>query len=794
MKRNKSMKIGDFFFAKKKSEDNENSSLELLNAASSSSTSLSDFSLASTSLQSPEATSFSLTLPPSDLENDISVFVVKELNILQKLDAFQKVFRPNEDFVFPKSTDLRNLRFQYSWLHKFKWLSYSKIKDGAFCKFCVLFGPRSAGKGNQELKQIVTEPFRNWKKSLDSFRSHENLEYHKKSLLDYESASLISEHKQSTIDIQLNKQKKAEIETNRRYLKPIIETILVCGRQGLALRGHRDDGRIDLETEPEDNDGNFRSLLRFKARDDEELCRLFKVQSARNTYTSKTTQNMLIEVCNSLILGKLISEIKESKFFSILVDDTTDVSTQEKMSFCVRIFNTKVMCIKELFLQFYTVHDLTGKGLASQILKVVEELGLDPKNIRGQGYDGAASMSGEFNGVKAHILQKYPLAKYVHCAAHVLNLAISECCNIKQIKHCMGIIQKVCSFFNSPKRNAFLQEKISSDPNKNQNPSHQKLKQLCATRWTERHDSVHIFLELFDFILIALQEISSSWNSSETSSMAFCLWKSMKNIEFVIALLTINTIFSFSSKLCKYLQSSTIDLCEAVSYAKIVVEKVEEIRLNADQEFTSLYKKAEQIAEKYDMEIKLPRHAKQISDNPEIYYRTNIFVNFLDHFILQMNERFLKHEELLSNFQFLLSPSPLNDDNKIHLINILKTYETDLQCTIEELSTEYEIWQKKVTMLNRPLKNAEDALKNCNPIICEHIFTILRIFATLPVSTCENERSFSMLKRVKTYLRNTTSENRLNGLALLNVCRDLTPSVDDILLDLSKNKDMRLTI
>jgi hypothetical protein len=209
MKRNKSMKIGDFFFAKKKSEDNENSSLELLNAASSSSTSLSDFSLASTSLQSPEATSFSLTLPPSDLENDISVFVVKELNILQKLDAFQKVFRPNEDFVFPKSTDHRNLRFQYSWLHKFKWLSYSKIKDGAFCKFCVLFGPRSAGKGNQELKQIVTEPFRNWKKSLDSFRSHENLEYHKKSLLDYESASLISEHKQSTIDIQLNKQKKS---------------------------------------------------------------------------------------------------------------------------------------------------------------------------------------------------------------------------------------------------------------------------------------------------------------------------------------------------------------------------------------------------------------------------------------------------------------------------------------------------------------------------------------------------------------------------------------------------------
>jgi len=53
-------------------------------------------------------------------------------------------------------------------------------------------------------------------------------------------------------------------------------------------------------------------------------------------------------------------------------------------------------------------------------------------------------------------------------------------------------------------------------------------------------------------------------------------------------------------------------------------------------------------------------------------------------------------------------------------------------------------------MLKRPLKNAEDALNNYNPVICEHIFIILRIFATLPVSTCENERSFSMLRRLKT--------------------------------------------
>lgn len=63
------------------------------------------------------------------------------------------------------------------------------------------------------------------------------------------------------------------------------------------------------------------------------------------------------------------------------------------------------MHIEELFLQFYTIHDLTEGGLANSILKTMTELDFDPMKIRGQGYDGA-SMSGNFNGVKTHILNK----------------------------------------------------------------------------------------------------------------------------------------------------------------------------------------------------------------------------------------------------------------------------------------------------------------------------------------------------------------------------------------------------
>ena len=59
------------------------------------------------------------------------------------------------------------------------------------------------------------------------------------------------------------------------------------------------------------------------------------------------------------------------------------------------------------------------------------------KLCRGQGYDGAANMSGHLSGAQAFISNKYPLAKYVHCVAHSLNLVLTDSSKIPDIKHCI---------------------------------------------------------------------------------------------------------------------------------------------------------------------------------------------------------------------------------------------------------------------------------------------------------------------------------------------------------------------
>ena len=54
--------------------------------------------------------------------------------------------------------------------------------------------------------------------------------------------------------------------SNRHGLASIVDTVKLCGRQNIALRGHRDSGVLEnpSQFETATNEGNFRALLRFR--------------------------------------------------------------------------------------------------------------------------------------------------------------------------------------------------------------------------------------------------------------------------------------------------------------------------------------------------------------------------------------------------------------------------------------------------------------------------------------------------------------------------------------------------
>ena len=47
-------------------------------------------------------------------------------------------------------------------------------------------------------------------------------------------------------------------------------------------------------------------------------------------------------------------------------------------------------------------------------------------------------------------------------------------------------------------------------------------------------------------------------------------------------------------------------------------------------------------------------------------------------------------------------------------------------------------------------------------------------FNLIPTSSCSAERSFSALRRIKTYLRNTIGDERLSAVAILSIERETT--------------------
>lgn len=171
------------------------------------------------------------------------------------------IWKPDGTFKFPQSGQ-RNLKFQLNWLTNWSWLSYSKMLDGVFCKYCVLFNQNEGGRGKQKLGKLVLEHFSNWKKAIEEFNKHENTNYHKMSVLNADNLLSVYDKNKDSIDVQINNSLKMEIQQNRKKIQPIIKTIILCGRQGIALRGHRDSGPIDLQHST--NDGNFRTLLRFR--------------------------------------------------------------------------------------------------------------------------------------------------------------------------------------------------------------------------------------------------------------------------------------------------------------------------------------------------------------------------------------------------------------------------------------------------------------------------------------------------------------------------------------------------
>ena len=116
------------------------------------------------------------------------------------------------------------------------------------------------------------------------------------------------------------------------------------------------------------------------------------------------------------ILRNIVKNIKNENatgVFAILLDET-DASRKEQVSICLRHVNNKVD-IFEHFIGSYQTDRKDSASLFAILQDVLIRLNLSLADCRGQCYDGAASVSGEFSGLQKGLRDVEPRAVFVHC-------------------------------------------------------------------------------------------------------------------------------------------------------------------------------------------------------------------------------------------------------------------------------------------------------------------------------------------------------------------------------------------
>nr|XP_027071371.1 zinc finger MYM-type protein 1-like [Coffea arabica] len=288
--------------------------------------------------------------------------------------------------------------------------------------------------------------------------------------------------------------------------------------------------------------------------------------------------------CTSVIINDI-----GDNYFSLIVDESRDSSVKEQMGVVLRYVNKEGRVI-ERFLAIVHVSDTTSLCLKDAIDSLFAQHGLSLSKLRGQGYDGASNMRGEFNGLKALILQENPYAMYIHCFAHQLQLVIVAVAkgNIIVNEFFVYVSMIVNLTGASCKRRDQLRQiehdkivtlldsgDIISGKGKNQETS---LARPGDTRWGSHYLTLLRLSSMWASVIGILGNIQDDATTSDNRCMARGLIDRMNDYEFVFALHLMKYLLGITNDLSLVLQQRDQNIVQAMSLIDTMKSQLQDFR------------------------------------------------------------------------------------------------------------------------------------------------------------------------------------------------------------------------
>jgi hypothetical protein len=481
------------------------------------------------------------------------------------------------------------------------------------------------------------------------------------------------------------------------------------------------------------------------------------------------------------------------------------------MSLIVRYVDTSSgsVCIQESFLGFLGVNNTTGQGLFDVLQEELKSLDLDIDNVRGQGYDNGSNMKGKHQGVQKKLLDINPRAFYSACGCHSLNLTLCDMANsCRKAIEFFGVIQCIyTTFANSTRRWQILKDNITG----------LTLKSLSSTRWESRVESVKAIRFQISDIREALLQVAETDKEPLTSSQAQSLAENeLGDFEFVSSSIIWYEILSVINMVSKELQSKDMLIDIAIESVQGLISFFTKYR---ETGFSKALEAAKEIAMEMEIspqfrtkrKIKRKRQFDEGADDAivdlqsaEESFRVNYFIPIVDQAIASLNRRFEQYQGYEKKFGFLFTSDRLQSMDDGSLMAACVNLENALTFPEHEDINGNKIPEHKDidgSELWTELVYIQDSLeKSMGPTdILNYLKKrpylpvaniAYRILLTIPVTVASAERSFSKLKLLKSYMRTTMTQQRLNGLATIALENDILEKInyEDIIEEfISKN-------
>ncbi|XP_008273895.1 zinc finger MYM-type protein 1-like [Stegastes partitus] len=625
---------------------------------------------------------------------------------------------------------------------KHSWLAGCEVSNAFYCFPCLLF---------QSTEVLwTTTGVRDLKHLSEKCKRHESSCSHLDNSMKLKLFGRVSIAEQLDEGYRAGiRRHNEEVTKNRHILSRIIDCVKFCGAFELALRGYD-------ESEGSVNPGIFCGLVDFVASLDGALREHLETATVFKG-TSKTVHNELLDCMLSVAREQIIKDAQKSAFLSIQADETTDISTQSQLVLVLRYIDDKHN-VQERFFEFIPLRSATSESVATALRECLAAIIPEDQKSKliCQAYDGAKVMRGTTAGVQRKIKDVYPNAHYIHCYAHELNLIVQQATShISKVRIFFSDLGGFASFFSrSPNRTAVLDKVVAH-----------RLPTSSNVRWNFHSQTINTVFEHREDLIQCFENIRDSGDFDpstirEAGAMAMLL----EHQDFKFFLELFHLIMPHVDLLYAKLQKKNIDSVHIKGSIQQFEKDIQNIRNSlhsmGEQSSGSLPAKRRRVLSSEDRQ----RVAEEVCNTILGHIRERF--SFTDHLVcatLLQGDRFEEHHKSFPEaaLHSTLKAYPMLNGRKLktELGLIYSKEEFRACCGAMEL---FQLFMEN----------------NVEEVFSETV-TLLKIIITTPMTTAEAERCFLTLKRIKTFLRNTMTQERLNALAMLSMEKRLVCEMTD---------------